>query len=98
MLRKRQDSRSKDRSESAPLQKRKSVPNALGKSFNNDCNSSRLNNTTLNESMNKKSSSSKSKDRKLKSKTKRREVNLENSIKISTNGFEMELLQIFLNN
>ena len=75
------------------MQKRKSVPGAITNSLLNDKNSSRLLDTTLNESMNRKhgvGSSGKSKERKSKVALKYR--NFEKPTQMSTDVFEMELL------
>lgn len=81
LLKQRHDSKSKERSESAPLHKRKSVTTVSKTLLSNEQNSSsRLNNTTLNESINRKhlGSSGKSKERKPKMASKKRQFEKQN--------------------
>jgi hypothetical protein len=93
LLKQRKDSKSKERSESAPLHKRKSVTTVSKTLLSNEQNSSsRLNNTTLNESMNRRhlGSSGKSKERKIKVPSKKGQFKKHNQM--GTDVFEMELL------
>ena len=74
------------------MQKRKSVPGAVTKSLLNDKNSSRLIDTTLNESMNRKQIGSSGKSKERKPKVALKYKHLEKPTQMSTEVFEMELL------